>query len=52
MCNYWLYRISHWANASYPLLGEGYLTIRLSDVLNDKLDFASKVQNNAIDFDA
>lgn len=39
--NYWLHRISHTAELSYPLLDKGYLTIGFSD-FTDK-DFIDKV---------
>lgn len=39
--NYWLHRISHIAELSYPLLDKGYLTIGFSDFTNEK--FIDKV---------
>lgn len=39
--NYWLHRISHVAELSYPLLDKGYLTIGFSDFTNKK--FIDKV---------
>ncbi|SCM55771.1 restriction endonuclease [Petrimonas mucosa] len=35
--NYWLHRISHVAELSYPLLDKGYLTIGFSDFTNSEL---------------
>ncbi|ALI98505.1 restriction endonuclease [Rufibacter tibetensis] len=35
--NYWLHRISHLAELSYPLLEKGYLTIGFSDLINHEL---------------
>lgn len=35
--NYWLHRISHIAELSYPLLEKGYLTIGFSDFTHEKL---------------
>ena len=32
--NYWLHRIKHVSDVSYPLLGQGYLTIGFSDFSN------------------
>ncbi len=34
--NYWLHRISHLAELSYPLLDKGFLTIGFSDFTNSK----------------
>lgn len=48
MTNYWLHRISHKSEASYPLLEEGYLSIGFSEVFtNEKFlktlrDFSSE----------
>jgi signal peptidase I len=39
--NYWLHRISHEAELSYPLFSKGYLTIGFSDFTDD--EFISKV---------
>jgi hypothetical protein len=35
--NYWLHRISHCANISYPLLDKGFLTIGFSDFINTNI---------------
>lgn len=35
--NYWLHRISHVAELSYPLLDKGYLTIGFSDFTNSEI---------------
>lgn len=37
MQNYWLHRISHIAEVSYPLLDKGYLSIGFSDFTNDEI---------------
>ena len=42
--NYWLHRISHLAELSYPLLEKGYLTIGFSD-FSDELTI-NNVENN------
>jgi predicted Mrr-cat superfamily restriction endonuclease len=41
--NYWLHRISHHAEASYPLLEKGHLTIGFSKVSN--LEFLDKLKS-------
>ncbi len=41
--NYWLHRISHYKEVSYPLLAKGYLTIGFSDfLLNESFLVAMK----------
>lgn len=35
--NYWLHRIKHFENVSYPLLEKGYLSIGFSDLCNAKV---------------
>lgn len=35
--NYWLHRISYFANVSYPLLDKGFLTIGFSDFINTNI---------------
>lgn len=35
--NYWIHRISHIAELSYPLLNKGFLTIGFSDFTNDEI---------------
>lgn len=41
--NYWLHRISHHAEISYPLLDNGFLTIGFSDFIGDDvIDIAAK----------
>ena len=42
--NYWLHRISHIAELSYPLLDKGFLTIGFSDFTNT--EFIDKVRAN------
>lgn len=42
--NYWLHRISHLAELSYPLLERGFLTIGFSDFTNS--DIIKDVDNN------
>lgn len=37
MQNYWLHRISHIAEVSYPLLDKGYLSIGFSDFTNNEI---------------
>lgn len=39
--NYWLHRISHKAELSYPLLNKGFLTIGFSDFTDN--EFIDKV---------
>lgn len=46
--NYWLHRISHIAELSYPLLDNGYLTIGFSDFTNEEM--ISKVLANDWDY--
>ena len=36
MTNYWLHRISHNSEASYPLLEEGYLSIGFSNYFSNE----------------
>jgi hypothetical protein len=42
--NYWIHRISHIAELSYPLLDKGYLTIGFSDFTGDEI--IEKVKSN------
>ena len=42
--NYWLHRISHWDDVSYPLLEKGILSIAFSDFANT--GFIEKCDNN------
>ena len=42
--NYWLHRISHLAELSYPLLEKGYLTIGFSDFTDEVT--INNVENN------
>jgi hypothetical protein len=46
--NYWLHRIAHLENVSYPLLEKGYLSIGFSEFSNQK--FLEKVSNEDWDY--
>ena len=47
MCaNYWLHRISHCMEVSYPLLEKGFLSIGFSDFLRNE-DFLAKMLNDS-----
>lgn len=43
--NYWVHRISHQAEVSYPLLNKGYLTIGFS-ALTDKMFIDKVLEDN------
>lgn len=44
MANYWLHRISHKSEASYPLLEEGYLSIGFSEGFSNE-EFLTRLRN-------
>lgn len=46
MNNYWLHRISHKSEASYPLLKEGYLSIGFSEFSNE--EFLEKLRSEKL----
>jgi hypothetical protein len=47
--NYWIHRISHHAELSYPLLDKGFLTIGFSDFTDDD-EIIEKVKFNDWNF--